>query len=114
MSICEAVITDSEGQQRSGVYQMLQFFQKELTIMKVRKPFAVLVLIIFLLVVGTVIAYSTGEVTNKKNLNSTTTSIITEANEKGRLVLPIGGLIIKGRLVDLEEYTRAATPYMLI
>ena len=77
--------------------------------MKVRKPFAVLVLIIFLLVVGTVIAYSTGEVTNKKNLNSTTTSIITEANEKGRLVLPIEGLIIKGRLVDLEEYTRAAT-----
>ena len=52
--------------------------------------------IIFLLVVGTVIAYSTGEVTNKKNLNTTTTSIITEANEKGRLV-------------DLEEYTRAAT-----
>lgn len=109
MSICEAVITDNVGQQRSGVCQMLQFFQKELTIMKVRKPFAVLVLIIFLLVVGTVIAYSTGEITNKKNLNSTTTSIITEANEKGRLVLPIEGLIIKGRLVDLEEYTRAAT-----
>lgn len=77
--------------------------------MKVRKPFAVLVLVIFLLVVGTVIAYSTGDVINKKNLNPTTTSIITEANEKGRLVLPIEGVIIKARLVDLEEYTNATT-----
>lgn len=77
--------------------------------MKVRKPFAVLVLVISLLVVGTVIAYGAGEVTNKKNLNSTTTSIITETNETGRLVLPIEGLIIKGRLVALEEYTHATT-----
>ena len=74
-----------------------------------RKRYYVLVSLFFItFFVGLIIMFT--QVVNTKYVEgqkSDTGPIVAISNEKGRLILPLEGVIIKGKLDDLEEYSVA-------
>lgn len=77
--------------------------------MKTRRYLVLACLLVVVLVVGAVIAFTTVSNTNIAELNTETGPVNTTTNGKGRLVLPLEGVIIKGKQSDLEEYINAGT-----